>query len=76
MFITAKRNIILPSVDGSENYRVQRGFIGEIPDWATKTQYFQDLVKDGKIGIPASRKDKDISDVEEKPVRRRKPEEK
>lgn len=75
MFIAAKRNVILPSADGSETFRVQRGFVGEIPDWATKTPYFQDLVKDGKIGIPESHKDGAIADEEVKPVVRRKPKE-
>lgn len=75
MFIAAKRNVILPSADGSETFRVQRGFVGEIPDWATKTPYFQDLVKDGKIGIPKSHKDGAIADEEAKPVVRRKPKE-
>lgn len=75
MFIAAKRNVILPSFDGSETYRVQRGFVGEIPDWAAKTPYFEALVKDGKIGIPESHKDGAISDVESKPVTRRKPKE-
>ncbi len=76
MFIAAKRNVILPSIDGSKTYRVQCGFVGEIPDWVAKTPYFEALVKDGKISVPESKKDKDIADAEEKPVRRRKPEEK
>lgn len=76
MFIAAKRNVILPSADGTESYQVQRGFVGEIPNWAAKTPYFDALVKDGKISVPESKKDKDIADAEEKPVRRRKPEEK
>lgn len=74
MFIVAKRNIILPSVDGTQTHRVERGFIGEIPDWATQTPYFDALVKDGKIGTPPSKKDAVIAQEEDKPVRRRKSE--
>lgn len=71
MFIVAKRNVLLPSVDCSRTYPVVRGFMGEIPDWAAKTDYFSALVRDGKIEIPASKKDKDIVQAVEKPVRRR-----
>lgn len=60
MFIVANRNIILPSADGSQSIRVERGFMGNIPDWAAKTPYFNALVKDGKIAVPKSKKDKDI----------------
>lgn len=60
MFIVANRNIILPSADGSQSVRVERGFMGAIPDWAAKTPYFNALVKDGKIAVPKSKKDKDI----------------
>lgn len=75
MFIAAKRNVILPSADGTESFRVQRGFVGDIPDWAGKTPYFEALVKDGKLSIPESRKDRDIAEAEETPVKRRKPKE-
>lgn len=74
MFIVAKRNVILPSADGTQHHRVERGFIGEIPDWAARTPYFDALVKDGKIGTPSSTKDAAIASEEEKPVRRRKSE--
>ncbi len=69
MFIMAKRNIILPSPDGAQQHRVERGFVGEIPDWAAKTRYFDKLVKEGKIVLPDSHADKDLQDAEEKPVR-------
>lgn len=72
MFVVSKRNIILPSPDGSQAFPLSRGFMGEVPDWAAQTPYFAELVKDGKIGVPESKKDKDIAGAEEKPVRRRK----
>ena len=60
MFVVSKRNIILPSADGLKSYPLARNFMGEIPEWATKTAYFKELVKDGKISVPKSKKDKDI----------------
>lgn len=71
MFIAAKRNILLPSPDGSRTHFVGRGFVGEIPGWAAQTPYFQALVKDGKIVLPESGKDKDLRQAEEKKVRTR-----
>lgn len=60
MFIMAKRNIELPSADGSQKHKVAREFIGDIPDWACDTPYFRVLAEDGKIVIPATKKDSDI----------------
>lgn len=69
MFIYSKRNVIIPAPDGSRNLWVKAGFIGEIPDWAGETPYFQALVKDGKITLPQSRKDKDTQKADEAPVK-------
>lgn len=68
MFIMAKRNLVLPSADSTQHHRVQRDFVGEIPDWATKTRYFDRLVKDGKILIVPSHSDKDTQAAAEKDV--------
>ena len=75
MFIVANGNIILPSADGTQAHPVTRGFIGEIPDWAAETEYFRLLVQDGKIGVPATTKDRDVEPETEKPIRRREPKE-
>lgn len=69
MFILAKRNIILPSPDGAQQFQIKRDFVGDIPDWATKTDYFKALVADGKITVPESHKDKDTQAADEKPVK-------
>lgn len=71
MFIMSKRNVILPSKDGKLQHTVNRDYVGEIPDWAVDTKYFQALVRDGKIVIPDSRKDKDTQAAEEKGVKTR-----
>lgn len=66
MFILAKRSVLLPSKDYSQSFPVFRGFAGEIPDWAAGTRYFKELVKEGKIVVPESRKDKDLQASAEK----------
>ena len=68
MFILSKRNIILPSSDGSRTHFVPKGFIGSIPDWAAETRYFESLVADGKI-VPTATADKELQTAEEKPVK-------
>ncbi len=66
MFVFSSRNVILPSPDGSRAFPVSRGFVGEIPDWAADTDYFRALVKDGKISLPASHKDRDVEAAQKK----------
>nr|DAT36612.1 MAG TPA: hypothetical protein [Caudoviricetes sp.] len=68
MIIVANRNIIIPSTDGSKAYPVSRGYIGPVPDWVTDTDYFKALVKDGKIAVSETKKDKDIADAEQTEV--------
>lgn len=73
MFIMSKRNIELPSPDGRQKHAVKKGFIGDIPDWAADTPYFRALVEDGKIVVPASKKDGDIATAAEEPQGGEKP---
>ena len=70
MFILSKRNLILPSPDGKQSVRVAQDFVGEIPDWAAQTGYFQALVADGKI-VPTTHRDKDQQEADEKKVKTR-----
>lgn len=68
MFITSHRNVIIPV--GGTAYPISRGFVGEVPDQVAQTAYFQALVRDGKISIPASKKDSDIAvAMEQEPKR-------
>ena len=68
MFITAHRNVIIPI--GGTAYPISRGFVGEVTDQVAQTAYFQALVRDGKISIPASKKDSDIAvAMEQEPER-------
>ena len=68
MFVLSKRNIILPSPDGSVSVRLARDGMCAIPDWAAETAYFKALVADGKI-VPAGMIDSETQAAAEKPVR-------
>lgn len=70
MFVMSKRNIILPSPDGTASVRLVRDFVGEIPEWAAQTEYYRALVADGKI-VPTSKSDKGIQKADEKKVKTR-----
>jgi hypothetical protein len=66
--IISKRNIIIPSPDGRQAYPIPKEYIGSVPDWVTKTKYFKELVKDGKIAVSSTTKDNALeqADVEAK----------
>ena len=68
MFIVSKRNIIVPSNDGRESRFIPKGYVGNVPEWVTETNYFAELVNDGKISVSESKKEKDIEKAEEIPV--------
>ena len=70
MFVMSKRNIILPSPDGTASVRLVRDFVGEIPEWAAQTEYYRALVADGKI-VPTGKSDKDIQKADEKKAKTR-----
>lgn len=70
MFVLSKRNLILPSPDGSRSIRVRQDYVGEIPDWAAQTAYFSALVADGKI-VPTTTRDKDTQAAAERKVKTR-----
>lgn len=60
MFILSHRNIILTSKDGDDSLLVKAGFLGEVPEQFCNTPYFNALVNDGKIAVPAGKKDKEV----------------
>lgn len=70
MFVLSKRNIIMPAPDGSTAVRLAREQLAEVPDWAVKTDYFQALVKDGKI-VLTGKSDKEAQAASEKKVKTR-----
>lgn len=60
MFILSNRNIVLCTRNGDESRLIRRGFIGEVPDRFCNSPYFDALVKEGKIVLSATTKDKDV----------------
>lgn len=70
MFVLPKRNIVLPSPDGSAPVRLARDIMTDIPDWAAGTSYFRALVEDGKI-VPSGKSDKETQAAAEKKVKTR-----
>ena len=70
MFVLSKRNLLLPSADGAEVFKVRRGWMGEVPDWAAQTDYFRALLRDGKL-IPTQTTDRALQQAAEKPVKKR-----
>ena len=70
MFVLSKRNIILPSPDGSVSVRLRRGDLVDPPDWAAKTDYCKALIADGELGV-RDRSDKSTQAADEKKVKTR-----
>ena len=66
MVVVSHRNIIIPAPDGSTAFNLPKGYIGKIPTWVERTEYFNLLVKDGKISVTESTKDKALEDADEK----------
>lgn len=70
MFVLSKRNVIVPAPDGSTAIALRRDVMTDIPEWAAQTDYFQALVRDGKI-VPTGTSDKESQKAAEKKVRTR-----
>lgn len=70
MFVLSKRNVIIPAPDGSTAVALRRDVMTDIPEWAAQTDYFQALVRDGKI-VPTGTSDKESQKAAEKKVRTR-----
>lgn len=68
MFVMSNRNIIIPSVDGMNAFNLPKGYIGRVPEWVTKTEYFKALVADGKVAVTQTAKDKEVEKAVETAV--------
>ena len=66
MFILARKNIALPSKDYTSFFRVRTGDLVEVPEQFCSTPYFLALVKDGKIAVPETKREKDVVAADEK----------
>ena len=60
MFVVSTRNIIIPSPDGSQAFRLPKDFMGDVPAWVSDSPYFKGLVSDGKIIVSNSKSDKSL----------------
>lgn len=67
MLVYSRVNAIIPSNDGREKVRVNRGVVAEVPKWALATAYYKALVADGKL-VPTSKAtaDRDAQQAEDK----------
>lgn len=65
MVIMAKQAVLFVRHDG-QNFYVPNGFIGQAPDWVTKTRQFKEMVADGMIVAAETSKDKDLDKASQK----------
>ena len=58
MFIIAKRNYLVRRADGSF-YRIEKDYIGEIPEDVAESELVQRAIVGGNIAVPGGTKDKE-----------------
>jgi len=68
MFVVSKRNIVLPGPDG-QKFRMDKEYMGPVPEWAEKSVYLKALIEDGKVIVSAGGKKKRGPKSEEPPRR-------
>lgn len=68
MFIVSKKNFLFRYPNG-EAYRVNKDYMGEVPDSLAELPLFKLAVKGGDIMMPESHADKDIYKADEKAVK-------
>lgn len=66
MYVVSKRNIILPGPNG-ERFRMERDYMGPVPEWAEGSEYLNALSADGKVILSGSGSDRDFSAGGRKP---------
>lgn len=59
MFIIAKRNYLVRRADGSF-YRIEKDYIGEIPEDVAESELVQRAILGGNIAVPGGTKDKEL----------------
>lgn len=70
MVIMTKQAVLFLHPTGGKDFRVPNGYIGQCPEWVTKTRQFKEMVSDGMIAASATSKDKDLAAAEEKALRK------
>lgn len=69
MTILTKRAVLF--IREGEQFRAPNGYIGQCPDWVTKTRQFKEMVTDGMIVAAETTKDKDLAAAEKSVKARR-----
>ena len=64
MFIIAKRNYLVRRADGSF-YRIEKDYIGEIPEDVAESELVQRAIQGGNISVPGGTKDRGLYQAEE-----------
>lgn len=59
MFVMTKQAVLFRRPDG-ETFYAPNGYMGQVPEWVTKTKQFQRQVNAGKIVASQTAKDKDM----------------
>ena len=59
MFIIAKRKYLVRRADGSF-YRIEKDYIGEIPEDVAESELVQRAILGGNIAVPGGSKDKEL----------------
>ena len=59
MFVMMKQAVLFRRPDG-ETFYAPNGYMGQVPEWVTKTKQFQRQVAAGKIVASQTAKDKDM----------------
>lgn len=66
MTILTKQAVLF--IRDGEQFQAPNGYIGQCPEWVTKTRQFKEMVADGMIVATESTKDKDLA-AADKPVK-------
>lgn len=59
MFIVAKRNYLVRRADGSF-YRIEKDYIGEIPEDVAESELVQRAIVGGNIAVPGGIRDREL----------------
>jgi hypothetical protein len=66
-FVHSRITVIIRSDDGTQEFKAKAGDLISVPEWATKTRYYDLLVKAGKFSVAKSTADKDLQAAVEEP---------
>lgn len=64
MFIIAKKNYLVRRADGSF-YRIEKDYIGEIPEDVAESELVQRAIQGGNIAVPGGTKDRALYQADE-----------